>query len=397
MKLPYDVRADIPLTSQLIYFDNAATCLTPEPVVKAMDEYYLEYRANVHRGVHRLSQKASLKYDEARENVAQFLGASFEEIIFVKNTTEALNYVALGLEWKKGDKIVVSELEHHSNFLPFMNLQKKGVEFEVIKCDTHGMLIEEEFSDKIRGARLVSLSHISNLSGAVTPLEEISKITKENDALLCIDAAQSVGHRPVDVGELNCDFLAFPAHKGIMGPTGVGILYVSRSLFDEFTPLLVGGGIVTDVSLDSYSLTDPPERYEAGTPNIAGVIGVGAAVDYVSRIGLDNIVQYEDRLIQKTLTAFDEIPNLEWYGPRENHAGVFSFNIKGYSSHDVAAILDKSGGIMVRSGHHCVFPALKKLGLKGAARASYHCYNTEEEIDTMVELLWDVAENGAEP
>jgi cysteine desulfurase/selenocysteine lyase len=396
MRLPYDVRADIPLTSQLIYFDNAATCLTPKPVVDAIDEYYLEYRANIHRGVHRLSQKASLKYDEAREKVAQFLGASFEEIIFVKNTTEALNYVALGLEWKKRDKIVVSELEHHSNFLPFMKLQKKGVKIEVIKCDTNGMLIEEEFSDKIRGARLVSLSHISNLSGAVTPLEEISKITKENNALLCIDAAQSVGHRPVDVGELTCDFLAFPAHKGIMGPTGVGILYVSKTLFDEFTPLFVGGGIVTDVSLDSYSLTDPPGKYEAGTPNIAGVIGVGAAVDYVSRIGLDNIVQYEDRLVQKTITAFDKIPNLEWYGPRENHAGVFSFNIKGYSPHDVAAVLDESGGIMVRSGHHCALPAIKKLGLKGAARASYHCYNTEEEIDTMVQLLWNISKNGAE-
>jgi cysteine desulfurase/selenocysteine lyase len=223
MKIPEDVRADIPLTSKIIYFDNAATCLTPIPVIEAMNEYYLEYRANIHRGVHRLSQRASQEFDGAREKVAALLGASYEEIIFVKNTTEALNYVALGLQWNKGDKIVVSELEHHSNFLPFFRLRERGLRLEVIRCSKNGVLREEEISEKIPGAKLVSLSHISNISGAIAPINEISKIAKENDALLCVDAAQSVGHRPVNVQELGCSFLAFPAHKGIMGPTGVGV------------------------------------------------------------------------------------------------------------------------------------------------------------------------------
>jgi cysteine desulfurase/selenocysteine lyase len=310
MRIPEDVRADIPLTSKVIYFDNAATCLTPIPVIEAMNEYYLEYRANIHRGVHRLSQKASQKFDESREKVAALLGASYEEIIFVKNTTEALNYVAMGLQWNRGDKIVVSELEHHSNFLPFLRLQERGIKFEVIRCDKTGVLIEEEILEKIPGAKLVSLSHISNISGAVTPIREISKIVREHDALLCVDAAQSVGHRQVDIQELGCSFLAFPAHKGIMGPTGVGVLYIDKSLFDEFRLPFIGGGTIEDVSLKSYTLAEPPERFEAGTPNIAGVIGLGAAVDYVRKIGLERIEPYEENLIQKTLEALDEIPNL---------------------------------------------------------------------------------------
>jgi cysteine desulfurase/selenocysteine lyase len=392
MKIPEDVRADIPLTARVIYFDNAATCLTPIPVLEAMDEYYLEYRANIHRGVHRLSQKASQKFDEAREKVAALLGASHEEIIFVKNTTEALNYVAMGLQWNKGDKIVVSELEHHSNFLPFFRLQEQSLQLEVIRCSKNGVLCEEEISDKIPGAKLVSLSHISNISGAITPIKEISNIVKEHDALLCVDAAQSVGHRRVDVHELGCDFLAFPAHKGIMGPTGVGVLYIDRSLFDDFRLPFIGGGTIDDVSLESYTLAAPPEKFEAGTPNISGVIGLGAAVDYVKRIGLERIEHYETALIQKTLEAFDKIPNLEWYGPRKNHSGVVAFNIKGMNAHDVATNLDKRKGIMVRSGHHCALPATRKIGTEMTARASYHCYNTEEEIDTMVEALWDMAQ-----
>jgi cysteine desulfurase/selenocysteine lyase len=392
MKIPEDVRADIPLTSRIIYFDNAATCLTPIPVIEAMNEYYLEYRANIHRGVHRLSQRASQEFDGAREKVAALLGASYEEIIFVKNTTEALNYVAMGLQWNKGDKIVVSELEHHSNFLPFFRLRERGVRLEVIRCSKNGVLCEEEISEKIPGAKLVSLSHISNISGAIAPISEISKIAKENDTLLCVDAAQSVGHRPVNVQELGCSFLAFPAHKGIMGPTGVGVLYIDKSLFDEFRLPFIGGGTIDDVSLESYTLTEPPEKFEAGTPNISGVIGLGAAVDYVRNIGLERIERYETDLIQKTLEAFDEIPGLKWYGPRKNHSGVVSFNIEGMNAHDVARSLDKRKGIMVRSGHHCALPATRKMGAEMTARASYHCYNTEKEIDTMVEALWDMAQ-----
>lgn len=387
MKIPDDIRADIPITSKFIYFDSGATCLTPRPVVEAMDEYYLEYRANVHRGVHRLSQKASEKFDEAREKIAQLLNASFEEIIFVKNTTEALNYVAMGLHWKKGDTVVVSELEHHSNFLPFFRLQSHGVDLKTIRCTKNGTLIESEFSEKIPGAKLISVSHMSNISGAVTPIKKISKIAKETGALLCIDAAQSVGHRKVDVQDLKCDFLALPGHKGIMGPTGIGVLYVRKSIMDEFDLPFIGGGTIKDVSLNNYTLAEPPEKYEAGTPNIAGAIGLGAAADYVSRIGLSNIEEYEKTLVDKTISAFDALPTVEWYGPKTPHSGVVSFNMKNFTAHEVAKTLDTSKNIMVRSGHHCALPALKKMGIDIAVRASYHCYNTLEEIDTMVEIL----------
>ncbi|MBU7043228.1 MAG: cysteine desulfurase [Theionarchaea archaeon] len=387
MKVPDDVRADIPLTSSLIYFDNGATCLTPRPVVEAMNEYYLDYRANIHRGVHRLSRKASDKFDEARETVAQLLGASFEEIIFVKNTTEALNFVAMGLQWKKGDKIVVTELEHHSNFLPFFNLQNKGVILDVIPCNTDGSLNMDVAAEKIQGARLVTVTQISNILGYSLPLQEISSLAQEEGALLCVDAAQSVGHQEVNVSDIGCNFLAFPGHKGIMGPTGIGVLYVDHDLFSEFDPTLYGGGIITDVSLDSYSLTPPPARYEAGTPNISGVIGLGAAVEYVQAIGFSRIEAQEQVLVKKTLSLFDEIPSLTWYGFPDNHSGVISFNISGMDPHEVAKILDESGNVMVRSGHHCAMPAIKKLGIEGAVRASYHCYNTLEEIDVMVDIL----------
>jgi cysteine desulfurase/selenocysteine lyase len=387
MKVPDDVRADIPLTSTLIYFDNGATCLTPKPVVDAMDEYYLEYRANIHRGVHRLSRRASDEYDEAREKVARLLGASFEEIIFVKNTTEALNFVAMGMQWNKGDKIVVTELEHHSNFLPFFNLQNKGVTLDVIPCNADGSLNMDVAPEKIKGARLVSLTHISNVLGYTLPIEEISAIAQEEGALLSIDAAQSVGHQEVNVTDIGCHFLAFPGHKGIMGPTGIGVLYVDSTLFSEFDPTLYGGGIITDVSLDSYALSPPPARYEAGTPNISGVIGLGAAVDYVLKIGFSTIEAQEQALVRKTLSSFDEISGLQWYGFPDNHSGVVSFNISGMDPHEVAKILDESGNVMVRSGHHCAMPAIKKLGIEGAVRASYHCYNTLEEIDVMIDIL----------
>ncbi|MGD2247419.1 MAG: cysteine desulfurase [Candidatus Methanofastidiosia archaeon] len=387
MKIPEDIRKDIPITSKYIYFDSGATCLTPLPVVKAMDEYYLEYRANVHRGVHRLSQKASEKFDEAREKIAHFLNASFEEIIFVKNTTEALNYVAMGLQWEKGDTVVVSELEHHSNFLPFFRLQNHGVNLKVIRCTKMGTLIESELSEKISGAKLISVSHISNISGAVTPVKKISKIAKETGALFCIDAAQSVGHRPVDVENLKCDFLAFPGHKGIMGPTGIGVLYVRKSVMDEFDLPFIGGGTIEDVSLTGYTLAEPPEKYEAGTPHIAGAIGLGAAADYITRIGCSHIEKYEKMLIDKTITDFDRLPTVKWYGPKTPHSGVVSFNMKNCGAHNVAQMLDTMGNIMVRSGHHCALPALKKMGITKAVRASYHCYNTLEEIDAMVDIL----------
>jgi cysteine desulfurase/selenocysteine lyase len=388
MKIPHDVRKDIPLTKSVAYFDNAATSLTPLPVVEAMTAYYLEYRGNVHRGVHRLSQRASAAYDEARRKVAEFVHASPEEIIFVKNTTEALNCVALGLQLQRGEKVVTTALEHHSNFLPFVQLKKKGITCEVIEA-THEGLCEEQFT-KIEGAALVTCSYVSNALGTILPVEEIGDRAHETGALFCVDAAQAVGHMPVDVRQVSCDFLAFSGHKGCMGPTGVGVLYIKKEVADIVDPLFLGGGMIKDVVPTGYTVADPPEKYEAGTPNIGGVIGLGAALDYVTAIGVDCIHQYEAALTEYTLDALSARDTITWYGPPTPRSGVISFNVTGLHCHDVASILD-SHDIMVRSGHHCALPIMKKLGIEGTVRASYHCYNTEEEVDRMISVLNEIS------
>ncbi|MFQ6087843.1 MAG: aminotransferase class V-fold PLP-dependent enzyme [Candidatus Methanofastidiosia archaeon] len=384
------VREDFPLVKKIIYFDNAATSLTPKPVVDAISEYYLEYRANVHRGVHRLSERASLKYEEAREKVADFIGASFEEIIFVRNTTEALNAVAYGLSFERGDRVLVSELEHHSNLLPFMRLRARGVEVEVLGIDSKGRIDFEDLEEKIVGAKLLTLSHVSNVFGTIAPIEKISKLARENDCLLCIDAAQAVGHLEVDVKEMGCDFLAFSGHKGTLGPTGIGVLHLREELQDEFEPVFLGGGMIEDVTLKSYKITKSPERYEAGTPNIGGAIGLGAGIRYLERIGVENVKTHERKLTEYTLKRLDEIEGLKWYGPLER-TGVISFNLGEMNSHDLAAILDERARIMVRSGHHCAIPLMRALGVDGMVRASYHIYNTTEEIEKMIEVLREVS------
>lgn len=388
MNVPEEVRKDIPLTEKVVYFDNAATSLTPIPVVKAVRDYYLEYKGNVHRGVHTLSEKASQAYDEARQKVAQFINASPEEIVFVRNTTEALNYVALGLHLKKGDTVVTTELEHHSNFLPFFRLQTKGITLKVIEATRHGTLKDQ--LEKIEGAAFVTCSYVSNAIGTVLPVKEISSAARDAGALFCVDAAQAVGHLPVDVNEVNCDFLAFSGHKGPLGPTGIGVLYLKKEIQHMVDPVFLGGGMIKDVSVSGYTAADPPEKYEAGTPNIAGAIGLAAAVEYVDSIGIPTIQEYEKKLTQYTLDELSSIDRVTWYGPYTPHAGVISFNIQGLHCHDVAAILD-SHHIMMRSGHHCALPIMKKLGIDGTVRCSYHCYNTIEEVERMVFILREIS------
>ncbi len=253
--IPLEVREDIPLTEKVIYFDNAATSLTPVPVVEALTKYYLECRGErVHRGVHTLSEKATQAYQEAREKVAAFIHARPEEIIFVKNTTEALNYVAMGLQIGRGEKVVTTELEHHSNFLPFLRLKRAGVVCEVLEATREGVL---EHFEKIEGARLVTCSYISNVLGTILPVEEIGRRAWKTGALFCVDAAQAVGHIPVDVRELDCDFLAFSGHK-CMGPTGIGVLYMKKGVEEVVEPVFLGGGMVKEVSVTGYEVTDPP-------------------------------------------------------------------------------------------------------------------------------------------
>lgn len=401
MKVPDDVRKDIPLTQEVIYFDNAATSLTPLPVIQAMNEYYLKYRANVHRGVHRLSQRATHEYEKAREKVAKFINAKFEEVIFTKNASESLNLIAWGLEWKKGDKIVTTPYEHHSNLLPWIRVARKyGLNLEFIEGDDEGNLDLTDAEKKIKGAKLVAVQHVSNILGVIHEVEEIGKMAKEEGAIFVVDAAQSVGHMEVDVKKLHADFLAFSGHKGPMGPTGIGVLYINEEFFDVFEPPLIGGGTIEDVSLNEYKLTAPPERYEAGTPNIAGAIGLGAAIDYITKIGLDKIERQEYKLVKRITEGFGDL-GIEWYGPRDlkKHAGVVSFNITAphlagfrLHPHDIAAILDEHN-IMIRSGHHCVLPVVKRLKVQGTARASFHCYNTVEEVEYMLGVLEEVVKS----
>ncbi len=396
MRIPEDVRKDIPLTSEVIYFDNTATSLTPRPVIRAMDEYYLKYRANVHRGVHRLSQMATHKYEESRKVVADFLNAEFEEIVFTKNTSESLNLVALGLEhiFKPGDRIVTTPYEHHSDLLPWQRLaKKKGLRLEFIGGDDEGNLDLSDAERKVKEATLVAVQHVSNALGVIHEVEELGKMAKDEGAIFVVDAAQSAGHMEVDVKKLHADFLAFSGHKGPMGPTGIGVLYVNKEFFEAFEPPLIGGGTIEDVDLYGYTLTEPPERFEAGTPNIGGAIGLAAGIQYIQRIGLEEIERQEKKLVKRITEGLDEL-EVPWYGPRDikKHAGVVSFNVPPLHPHDVAAILDEHN-IMVRSGHHCALPVMKKLGINGTVRASFHVYNSVEEVEAFLRVLEELVRN----
>ncbi len=396
MKIPDDIRKDIPLTEEVIYFDNTATSLTPKPVIEAMDEYYLKYRANVHRGVHRLSQMATHKYEKSRKITADFIGAKFGEIVFTKNTSESLNMAALGLEgvFRKGDKIVTTPYEHHSDLLPWQRLAKKlGLKLEFIEGDNEGNLDLVDAEKKIKGAKLVTIQHVSNALGVIHEVEELGRMAKEEGAIFVVDAAQSVGHMEVDVNKLHADFLAFSGHKGPMGPTGIGVLYIREEFFDVFEPPFIGGGTIEDVKLCCYTLTEPPERFEAGTPNIGGAIGLAAGIKYIQKIGIDKIEKQEHKLVKRITEGLSEL-EVPWYGPRnlKKHAGVVSFNLPPLHPHDVAAVLDDHG-IMVRSGHHCALPVMKKLGINGTVRASFHVYNSIEEVETFLGVMEELVKS----
>ena len=389
-----EIKTDFPILKDIIYMDSASTSLTPEPVLDVVLKYYREYNANVGRGVHRLSQVASQKYKDAHRKVADFIGANEEEVIFTKNTTEAINTVASGLKWKTGDKVVATLLEHHSNFLPWLRLKSLGVVLDIVKPDKDGKFNVSDFEEVIDDkTRLVAVTHVSNVLGTITPIEEISAICKKKNALLLVDGAQSVPHIQVDVRKLGCDFLCFSGHK-MLGPTGTGILWMKEYFLDRLEPLSFGGGMIDDVSLNGYKLTKGYERFEGGTPNIAGLIGFGRAIDYLKKIGMDKIKDHEARLTERLLEGLLKIRRVEIYGSlnSKERVGVVSFNIKNLNPHDVALMLDEASNILVRSGHHCCIPLMKYFGLKeGAVRVSLYLYNTEEEIDTFLETIKEIA------
>ncbi|MGC8816372.1 MAG: aminotransferase class V-fold PLP-dependent enzyme [Candidatus Hadarchaeum sp.] len=390
-----EVRADIPfLRTGIIYLDNAATTPTPEPVIEAMLSYYHEFSANVGRGLHRAAKRATEEFEAAREKVARVIGAKPDEIIFTKNTTEAINLVARGLGLKRDDKVITSLFEHHSNLLPWQRLEReRGVKLEVVGSSRECLLNPAEFEAAIdRNTRLITTHHVSNAIGSVQPVEEIGKLARDYGVLYLVDAAQSVGHMPVDVRKIGCDFMAAPGHKGLLGPQGTGFLYAREDKISALEPLLTGGGIVEDVDLHSARLVDPPQIFDAGTPNIPGIIGLGRACEYVMDIGIDKIAEREMELTRRML-KIAENSRVEVYGPRglERRGGVVSFNISGLSPHEVASMLDELAKIAVRSGHHCAQPTFRHLRINGTARASVHYFNLESEVEKFVELVGEIA------
>ena len=398
-----EIRRDFPiLKTGVVYFDSTASSLTPEPVLERMLEYYHQYRANVERGVHRLSVKASEEYEAARKKVADFINAkSTSEIIMTRNTTEGTNIVASGLNWKKGYKIVVSVLEHHSNFIVWLRVRDRfGVKVNIVtpcKPVTKGILDLADFEKLIDDkTKLVAVAHVSNVLGVVQPIKEIAKIAHEHGAYVLVDGAQSVPHMKVDVQKLGVDFLAFSGHK-MCAPTGSGVLYMRKEVAEEVEPLIIGGGSIADVGIDYYKLDASPRRFEGGTPDIGAIIGLGAAVDYLTKIGMDRIETYEKILVKKMYDGLTALPNVEVYGPEpERRVGIMPFNVGDLNPHDVALALDVSANIMVRSGHHCAQPLSKTVICKpGTVRASCYFYNTVAEIDLLVSSVKEIAETMA--
>jgi len=394
------IREDFPiLKSGVIYLDSTASSLTPEPVLQRMLEFYREYRANVERGVHRLAVRASEEYEQARAKVADFINAkSTTEIIMTRNTTEGINVVASGLKWRKGDKIVTSVLEHHSNYIVWLRVRDKhGARVEVVsprKPVVKGLLHAADFEKVIDDkTRMVAITHVSNVLGVITPVKEIAEIAHKHGALVLIDGAQSVPHMPVDVQKLDCDFLAFSGHK-MCAPTGSGVLYMREEVQKEVEPAYIGGGTIEEVDVDRYRLEQGPGRFEAGTPDVAAAIGLGAAVDYLNKIGMEKIERYEKTLTKQMYDGLTGIKKVEVYGPEpERRVGIMPFNVADLNPHDVALALDVSANIMVRSGHHCAQPLSKTVVCKpGTVRASAYFYNTREEIEKLVSAVKEIAE-----
>ncbi|HEY46820.1 MAG TPA: cysteine desulfurase [Anaerolineae bacterium] len=398
------VRGQFPILSReikpgvpLIYLDSAATSQKPRQVIEAMSTYYERHNANVHRGIHLLAEEATTSFESSREKVAEFIGAeSARQVIFTRNTTEAINLVAYS--WARanldtGDLIVLTEMEHHSNMVPWQILaEERGVRLAFITVTEDGLLDLSSFHDLLEEKpRLVAFTHMSNMLGTINPVKEMTRLAQDSGSVVLIDGAQAVPHLPVNVLDIGADFYAFSAHK-MCGPTGIGVLYGREDLLEEMPPFLGGGDMIKRVQLESFTTNDLPYKFEAGTPPIAEGIGLGAAIDFLTSIGMQAVHQHEKLLIGRMLDRLDEVPGVKVYGPSVNHkGGVASFSFEGIHPHDVAQILD-SQGIAVRAGHHCAMPIHEKFGLPATTRASFYLYNTVEEVDSLIEGLYKVKE-----
>lgn len=393
------IRADFPILKRkisgkpLVYLDSAATTQKPRQVIEAIERYYSEYNANVHRSVHHLSEEATVAFEQSREKFARFIGAkNAKEIVFVRNATEALNLVVFS--WgrshlRPGDHVLLTEMEHHSNIVPWQILAKeKSIKLDYVSVNDDGLLNWQSFEELIKEKpKIVSLTHVSNVLGTINPVRQMAQKAHGVGATVVVDAAQSVPHMPVDVTDLECDFMAVSGHK-MLAPTGIGMLYGKYELLDGMEPFMGGGEMIKEVHLHDARWNDPPWKFEAGTPNIEGVIGLGAAVDYLARIGMRNVREHEKDITKYALGQLEGVKGLVLYGTKdmEKRGAAISFNLGDVHAHDLATILDTQG-IAIRSGHHCAQPLMERLKVPATSRASFYIYNTRREVDILVRAL----------
>ncbi|HET7478368.1 MAG TPA: cysteine desulfurase [Rubrobacteraceae bacterium] len=391
------VRTDFPILerrigeNKLVYLDNAATSQKPRQVIETLTEYYEQHNANIHRAVHTLAEEATTAYEESREKVARFLGVpDSRALIFTRGTTESINLVAHAWGRKflrEGDEVVLTVAEHHSNLVPWqLAARATGARLRFIPVLDDGTLDMEE-AERLIGPRtkLVSVIHASNVLGTINPVGRLADLAHENGALMLVDGAQSAPHMPVDLEDLGCDFFACSGHK-MLGPTGVGVLWGRPELLEEMEPFLGGGEMIREVHLDYSTWNDLPYKFEAGTMNIAQAIGLGAAVDYLSALGMENVREHERRLGEYAYRRLSEVEDIIIYGPQEDRTGLVSFSLPDVHPHDLSQLLNDEG-IAIRSGHHCAQPLMRRLDVSATARASFYLYNTEDEVDALIEAL----------
>ncbi len=393
------IRKDFPILSrmvrdkQLVYLDNAATTQKPSVVIDAISDLYKHYNANVHRGVYLLAEESTQAYEDSREAVRRFINAnSVKEIVFTRNATEALNIISY--TWAEaninaGDEIIVSIMEHHSNYVPWFRLaHRKGAVIKIVPSKMDGMLDMDAFKSMLSDkTKLVGIVHMSNVFGTINPVKEITSLAHKHGATVVVDGAQSAPHMKIDVKDIDCDFFAISGHK-MLGPTGIGALYAKESYLESMEPFLSGGEMILRVTLDSVVYNELPWKFEAGTPNYEGAIGLKAAIEYLEAIGMDTIESYERELTAYAIEKMKTVQDIFIYGPLDSakKGGIMAFNIKGVHSHDIGTILDNEG-IAIRAGHHCAQPLMIDCGVSAMARASFYFYNTKQEIDLLVTAL----------
>ena len=392
-----NIKKDFPILEQeingkkLVYLDSAATTQKPTEVINSLNNYYSNNNSNIHRGVHTLSQRATKDYEQSREIITKFIGAtSSKEIVFVRGATEAINLIANSYVkplLNKNDEILISQMEHHANIVPWqMICEEKKAKLKIIPINNNGELIIKEFNKIInKKTKFVSVNHVSNSLGTINPIKEIIQITHQNNIKIMIDGAQAVQHLEIDMKEMDADFYCFSGHK-MYAPTGIGVLYGKKELLEQMPPYQGGGDMIKSVTFEKTTYNDIPQRFEAGTPNISGAIALGEAIEYINQIGISNITKHEDDLLTYATSKLKQIKEVKIIGEAKDKAAVISFVIKGIHPHDIGTIMD-SHGIAIRAGHHCTQPVMDFYNIPATARASFAIYNTKKDIDKLVEAI----------